>query len=173
MKKAFLIAFSSVLLLACSDIDNCSSDTNRTFVVLRFYDFETKESKSVGFRFIVEDSPYEYRFDADTTITPADTVTSGGEVTITPADTTIVSDSTVIGLPLNPLATEVTFLFDTDTIDHTLRLTYEKEYSIFDPDCDPSLVFVNIDTVRSTFDSTAIVGRVSNNQLATNFEIYL
>ncbi len=159
MKKAFFVAFSSVLWLGCSDINNCSSDLNRSFVVIRFFDFETKESKKVGFEFTVEDSPYQFVLAADTT------VDSDG-------DTTIVSDSTFIALPLNPLDTAATFLFETDTNDYVLQLRYDKSYTIFDPDCDPSLLFSGLDTLQSTFDSTALQGTTTNIQMQATVEVY-
>ncbi|MEP4496581.1 MAG: hypothetical protein ABJ019_08590, partial [Ekhidna sp.] len=115
----------------------------------------------------------------DTTITPADTTISDGDTTIIAADTiivlpdtTIVSDSTFVLFPLNPETGTTTFRFDSDTSNHVLELSYDVEYSIFDESCEPSLTFKNIDTVRHTFDSLAIPGRVTNRQLDTNVEIY-
>lgn len=186
MKKSWIIVFW-IFILACQDIENCGTDDSLDFIVVRFRDIETQESKTVGFRFSVDNSPYQWRFLADTTIVPSDTtivpadtsvvdgetVITPADTTIIPADTTIVSDSTFVLFPLNPDTETTTFRFDTDTSNHVMELSYEVEYSIFDPECEPSLTFKKIDTVRHTFDSLSIPGRVTNRQLSTNVEIFL
>ena len=160
MKKEYFILCFLVLLLGCNDIENCDADQNRNFIVVRFYDLETQESKKVGFTFTAENSPNRFVFAADTTISTA----SG--------DTTIISDSTVIGLPLNPEAGISTFYFDSDTSSHQIALSYLTEFSLLDPDCEPSLTFTNLDTVRQTFDSTVVVNSVTNIFVETNIEVY-
>ncbi|MEQ9466928.1 MAG: hypothetical protein RLN88_05915 [Ekhidna sp.] len=158
MKKLEIILFG-LLILSCQDIENCGTDDNRDFIIVRFFDFETKDPKVVGFTFTAENSPYQFRFLADTTVS-----TSG--------DTTIVSDSTFILLPLDPSTSSTRLLFDSDTTSHFIELSYDKEYSIFDPACEPSLIFLNIDTVGYSFDSLSIPGTVTNRQLSTNVEVY-
>ncbi len=154
----WIIAFW-MFILSCQDIENCETDDTLDFIVVRFSDIETQESKTVGFRFSVDGSPYQWRFPTDTTIVAG--------------DTTIVIDSTFVLLPLNPETESTTFRFDSDTSNHVMELSYDVEYSIFDPSCEPSLTFKNIDTVRHTFDSLSIPGRVTNRQLSTNVEIFL
>lgn len=171
--RYLVILFFGLMLLSCREDENCATDDSREFVVLRFYDLETKAVKSVGFRFIVDDSPYAWRFLADTTITIADTTIVNSDTTIVPADTTIVSDSTFVLLPLNPNDSSVIYRFTSDTSNHLLELRYDVSYSIYDPSCVPSLLFINIDTVRQTFDSTIVVGPATIRQLDTNVEIYL
>ena len=158
MKKLACILIGLVVL-SCQDIENCGTDDNLDFMVLRFFDIETQNPKTVGFTFTVDGSPYQFSFLADTT------VSSSG-------DTTIVSDSTFVLLPLNPLTPTTTLQFDSDTSSHLIELSYDPEYSIFDPKCEPSLTFKNIDTVQYTFDSLSIPGTVTNRQLDTNVEVY-
>lgn len=158
MKKLGIILFG-LIILSCQDIENCNTDDNRDFIIVRFFDLETKDPKVVGFTFTAENSPYRFRFLADTT------VSSSGV-------TTIVSDSTFILLPLNPSTNSTRLLFDSDTSSHFIELSYEKEYFIFDPDCEPSLTFFDIDTIGYSFDSLSIPGTVTNRQLSTNVEVY-
>jgi len=145
MSNRLLIIMSICTLLGCSDIDNCTSDSNTSFMVVRFFDFETKESKKVGFR-----------------------VSSTASTDLFGLST----DSLVIGLPLDPLDSTGLFLFDSDTNDYFLRVRYDASFSLFDSNCDPSLFFSGLDTLRSSFDSTAIIGTVTNRQLTANFEVY-
>jgi len=156
-KLAFI--FIGFIILSCQDIENCGTDDNLDFIILRFFDLETQNPKTVGFVFTADGSPYRFPFLADTSISSS-------------GDTTIVSDSTFVLLPLNPLSATTTLQFDSDTSSHLIELSYEPVYSIFDPDCEPSLTFKNIDTVRYTFDSLSIPGTVTNSQLSTNVEVY-
>lgn len=114
-------------------------------MVITFHDAETKTSKKSGFRI----------FEAGST-------TQFG----------LSDDSLAVGLPLDPMDTSLTFLFDTDTLDYTLKVRYDPEFSLFDPGCDPSLIFTGLDTLNSTFDSTAIIGRVTDRLLPKNIEVY-
>ncbi|GAB4233400.1 MAG: hypothetical protein Tsb0034_06630 [Ekhidna sp.] len=84
------------------------------------------------------------------------------------------TDSTGVGLPLDPERGSVTFHFDSvgTSVSYDLQVSYDTEISIFDPKCDPSFTFTNLDTVRQTFDSTVVVGTVTNRQLNTNVAIY-
>ena len=147
MKKGVLL-FMGWMLVACSDINNCDSDSNQTFMIVRFFDFESKSSQKISFQ-----------------ITDIETGTA-----FVPS-----TDSLAVGLPLDPLDTAVLFQFDLDTtagIDYVLHVRYDPVFSIFDPNCDPSLFFAGLDTLTSSFDSTAIHGVVTNRQLTTNFEVY-
>lgn len=146
MRKVIFLLFTA-LLLSCGDIDSCTSDSNQEFMILRFYDAETLAAKKVGFRISANESTLLFGFGTD-------------------------SDSLAIGLPLDPEDTTVLFHFDTDTIDHTLHVKYKTEISIFDPNCDPSVLFIGLDTLSSTFDSTAIIGTVTDRELTTNIEVY-
>jgi hypothetical protein len=159
VKKGIFILLLLPLTFACHDIDNCEVDPNLEVMIVRFFDLETKEAKKVGFVFTAENSPYQFVFAADTTVSSLGV-------------TTIVSDSTYIALPLNPETELLTFYFNSDTSSHELVISYNKEFSIFDPDCEPSLTFTNLDTVRQTFDSTVVVNRLTNRQFDTNIKIY-
>lgn len=143
--RLILIFLSVYVLVGCSDIDNCTSDSNTSFMIVRFFDFETKESKKVGFRVSTDESAELFG---------------------------LSTDSLAIGLPLDPLDTTVLFLFDSDTSDYSLQVRYNTDVSLFDPDCDASLFFSGLDTLNSSFDSTAIIGIVTNRQLTTNIEVY-
>ena len=114
-------------------------------MIIRFFDAESKSAKKVGFR-----------------VTETETNAAFG----------LSEDSLAIGLSLNPQDTSLSFLFDSDTNDYVLNVRYDTEFTIFDPECDPSLTFLNLDTLSSSFDSTAIRGTVTNRQLTTNFEVY-
>ena len=133
------------VFIACNDINDCDSDSNEKFMIIRFFDAESKSAKKVGFR-----------------VTETETNTAFG----------LSEDSLAIGLSLNPQDTSLSFLFDSDTNDYVLNVRYDTEFTIFDPECDPSLTFLNLDTLSSSFDSTAIQGTVTNRQLTTNFEVY-
>ena len=144
MRKVLFLLFA-VFTFACGDIDSCTSDSNQSFMILRFYDAETKAAKKVGFRVSANESLDLFG---------------------------LSTDSLAIGLSLDPEDTTVLFHFDTDTIDHSLELRYRTEISIFDTQCDPSVLFIGLDTLNSTFDSTAIIGTVTDRELTTNIEVY-
>ena len=144
MKKQTIILLASIVF-ACQDIENCDTDNNLDFMIVRFFDIETENAKKVGFVITAENSPFNFA---------------------------LSSDSTFVGLPLNPESPSTTFFFDTDTSHHELELGHDVSFSIFDPKCDPSITFTNLDTIRYTFDSLSIPGTVTNRQLSTNVEIY-
>lgn len=144
MKKGLLILFG-LLVFGCDDIESCTSDSNQSFMVVRFFDMESKTAKKVGFRVSTDESSTLYG---------------------------LSTDSLTIGLPLDPQDTSVMFLFDSDTNDYALHIRYDPIFTIFDPDCDPSLFFNQLDTLSSSFDSTAVIGTITNRQLTSNFEVY-
>lgn len=145
MKKLLFILGLFLLGISCRDIEDCNADENLNYVVLRFYDKETKGTRKIGFVTTEVSSPY--------TFVPT-------------------TDSTAIVLPLNPEDTVVQYLFDSDTLDFVLRFRYDREISIFDPECAPSISYSEIDTLNQTFDSLAITGTVANRQIDTHFEAY-
>ena len=116
-------------------------------MIIRFYDLETKETKKVDFAITAQNSPNIFL---------------------------LSEDSLFVTLPLNPQDTTNTFFFDSIINDQkdTLKVRYNTAFSIFNPDCEPSLQFINLDTINQTFDSTAVVGSQTNSQIATNIEIY-
>ncbi|MEO9482828.1 MAG: hypothetical protein ABJG47_05255 [Ekhidna sp.] len=145
MRKFGIILFA-LAILSCQEIENCGTDNNQDFMIVRFYDLESEASKKIGFTITAENSPYSF---------------------------TPFTDSTGVGLPLNPDDPTTTFFFDSDTSHFEVEISYtEKQVSIFDPACDPSYIFVGLDTVRQTFDSTVVVGTVTNRLIDTNVEIY-
>lgn len=160
---------------ACRDIDNCEADDNRDFMIIRFYESDTTSliSKNVNFSFLAEGAQtlismdsVDKVFDVDTTIY---------DIFLEAGDTLRIPEGNAVGLPLNAAADAIIYycVLPNLQISDTLQLSYFKEYSVFDPECSPSLTYVNIDTISQTFDSLAIVGRVTNRQLTTNIEIYL
>ena len=145
MKKLIIILLG-LAIISCQDIENCDTDDDQNFMVVRFYDLQSASSKKVGFTITAENSPYNFA---------------------------PFTDSTAVGLPLNPDDTTTTFFFDSDTSHFELEISYDqKQVSIFDPKCDPSYTYIGLDTVRQTFDSTVVVGTVTNRQLSTNVEVY-
>ena len=146
MKKLGII-FIWLSALSCQDIENCDTDDNWGIMIVRFFDFETKDAKKIGFAIGTGNIRYGESFFSE--------------------------DSTFIGLPLNPDQKTTTFYFESDTSRFELEMSYEDlEVSIFDPKCDPSYTFLGLDTVRYTFDSLSIPGTVTNRQLSTNVEVY-
>lgn len=148
MKK--LISILSVCLItACSDIENCDTNDDQSTMIIRFLDKETNAAKEVGFA-----------------------VRAGSLVLL---DGMSTEAYTGLALPLDPNSNQTTFTFDSigTSVNYELVMSHDVQVSIFDPDCDPSFTFINLDTVRQTFDSTVVVGTVTNRQLSSNVEIYL
>lgn len=165
MKKGLIILFIFSMISGCQDIDSCGADPNVNYMVIRFFDLETKEAKNIGFEIISDNPRVQFLIAPDTTIVEE--------------DTTIVNETEVLALPFNVEENTITYFFNSDTSNHELVIKYDKEFSIFDPDCEPSLTFTNLDTIRQTFDSTVIVSRVTqlladpDTELQiSNFEIY-
>lgn len=157
--KKFIFILVIGIFSACQDIENCDTNDEWRFIVVSFFSIEDNTPKAVDFSFTAENSPYIYSFLADTTITDG--------------DTTIVSDSTFILLPLNPETTTTTFFFDSDTASYMIEFSYDLQVSIFDEGCPPSISFMNLDTVRYSFDSLSIPGRITNRLIETNVEVFL
>lgn len=145
MKKLKLLLIG-IVGFSCQDIESCGTDDDLDVMIVRFFDLESQQAKKVGF-----------------------TIGSGNSIF---GEGFFSTDSTAVVLPLNPEVNETSFFFITDTSSHSLTMSYNKKVSIFDPKCDPSLTFVKLDTVRQTFDSTVVVGTVTNRQLTTNVEVY-
>ena len=147
MKKLAII-LTGLMVFSCQDIENCGTDDNRDFMILRFYDRETTASKKVAFQVSSGNIVYGEGFYSD--------------------------DSTAIGLPLNPNSLETTFRFDSvgTSVSYELTIGYVTSLEIFDPKCDPSFYYSNLDTLSHTFDSLSIPGTITNRQISTNVEIY-
>lgn len=143
--KKLLIILSFCAVAACNDIENCDANDELDFMVVRFFDKDTEQAKKMGFTITSSNSPYQF---------------------------VPFEDSTGVGLPLEPDAESTIFSFVSDTSSHQLVMSYDVQASIFDPKCDPSFTFLNLDTLSQTFDSTVVVGTVTNRQLSTNVEIY-
>jgi len=161
VKKLFLISLL-VAFSACNDIEDCDTDENLDFFILRFYDIESQSAQKVAFEVTSE-------------------VSNADETTIfLYGDCCYFSDSTGIALPLNPDAGLATFQFDSVGADvsYSLTVSYETNVSIFDEDCPPSFFFTALDSVNYTFDSLAIPVDFTTRQLITtttvnpNVEVY-
>lgn len=144
MKKLLIILLIGGMS-ACSDIENCDTNDEQDFMILRFFDLETQTTKEVGFTITGSDTPFQFE---------------------------PTTDFSAIGLPLNPSASSTGFVFTSDTSNFELVISYDLELSIFDDACDPSFVFSNLDTVSYTFDSLSIPGTITNRQLETNVEVF-
>ena len=143
-----LLAISCLIVLAaCQDIENCDTNDEQRFMILAFLDKETNAAKTVNFA-----------------------ITSGSTVLLNDPEASYSS----IGLPLDPNSESVTFLFDSvgTAVSYQLKIGYETQISIFDEDCDPSITFLNLDTIRYTFDSLSIPGTVTNRQIDTNVQVF-
>ena len=145
--KKLLFILSAFGVLACNDIENCEADENLDVMIVRFYNKGTKAAKKVGFTITADNSPYSF-----------------------PPFT----DSTGIALPLNPDAGQATFHFDSvgTDVSYDLVMSYDTELKIFDPKCNPSFYYSNLDTISYTFDSLSIPGTVTNIQISANVEIF-
>jgi len=146
--KKLVFILSLCFFASCNDIEDCGTNDELDFFVMRFYDLETKELKKVAFQ-----------------------VTSSGFIY---GEGFYSEDSTAIGLPLNPEEEQITYQLDSigTEVSYMLTLSYETNVSIFDPDCPPSFYYSSLDTVNHTFDSLAIPGTITNSQLSTNVEVY-
>lgn len=144
MKK---LVFILILIgaFACQDIESCAANDEQGFMILEFRDIESSQAKKVGF-----------------VIGSGNTTYSG----------IYSSDSTLVGLPLDPNSTETSFFFLTDTSSFDLTMGYETQVSIFDEGCDPSFTFMNLDTIQYSFDSLSIPGRITNRQIGTNVQVF-
>ena len=145
MKKLIFIlvvAFGS----ACQDIENCDTNDEWGFMFVQFLDKETNDVKPVRFTVFADD------------------------LTAFVPDTSYTS----LGLHLNPNAESVVFRFDSvgTAITFEMEISYETQFSIFDDDCDPSLTFVNLDTVRYSFDSLSIPTQITNRLIDTNVQVF-
>ncbi len=146
MRKTVVIVISvGVMFTSCRDIESCGNNPSLSFMTVQFFDKSTKVSKKVGFSI----SPVNQ-----------DTVFQ------------LAMDSLSVGLSLNSDDTVSAFIFDTDTTDYVLRVRYDVQFAIFDPACDPTVRFSELDTLSSTFDSTTVTGRFLDRQLSTNIEVY-
>ena len=145
-KSIYIIAL--MLLGACQDIENCDTNDEQGFMVVAFLDKESGAPVKAGFTITAAGSPYSF---------------------------TPFTDSTAVGLPLNPDAESVTFFFDSlgASVRYQLEISYETQVSIFDEGCDPSIIFTNLDTLSYTFDSLSIPGTITNRLIDTNVQVFL
>ena len=146
MKRLLVISIALICGISCNDIENCNADDNTSFLIVGYNNFKTKGGRSdVGFRVQEVNSPY--------------TISA-------------FVDSTAIGLPLNPEDTVVTYTFTTDSSSFQLQVRYDREFSVFDAACEPSITFTGLDTLTQTFDSLVIESRIANREIDTNLEVY-
>lgn len=147
---------------------------------MRFYELDTpiQLPKNVNFTFVLDGSnpgglPYGFPMDSVDKVFDKDTVIYGYELKA--GDTLRIPEGNAIALPLNAAADTVTYfcLLPDGQYTDTFRLKYGREFSIYDKDCDPSLTYINLDTVSQTFDSMVVSGNVTNIQISTNIEVYL
>lgn len=161
MKKLVFILLL-IFIAACNDIENCETDPNLDFFILRFYDLTSKEAQKVAFQ-VTSNGFFE-----------------GDPVTYIYGEGFYFSDSTGILLPLNPEEQTTSFQFDSigTNVSYSITLSYETNIFIFDPDCAPSFYYTALDSVNYTFDSLAIPVDFTTRQLITsttispNVEVY-
>lgn len=138
---------SFVGFCACQDIENCDANDEQRFMVVRFLEKESGQPKEANFSITDSGSPIEFL---------------------------ILEDLTGVALPLNPNSETATFFFDSleTNVHFELEMGYKTQVSVFDEACDPSFTFINLDTVRYTFDSLSIPGRITNRQIETNVQVF-
>ena len=144
--KKLLILFLVIVLGGCQDIENCDTNDEQAFMVVEFLDKESATPKKVGFLIGTGSTAYSGIYS---------------------------SDSTLAGLPLNPNTSETSYFFLTDTSNFELTISYETQVSIFDEGCDPSVLFMNLDTISYSFDSLSIPGTFTNRLIGTNVQVFL
>lgn len=143
-------------MVSCQEIKDCELQTRTDYAIVGFYQLVEgeKELDTLAFDLITEKNAGLYYL---TSI----------------ADT--VSDDTlsVIGLPLNPADTVVTYVFETDSVNYELTMVYTPHLRIYYEECDPVYSY-KLDTVYSSeFDSVAIYNRVMDKVVTSNVEVYL
>ncbi len=75
-------------------------------------------------------------------------------------------------LPLNINATQATYLFRKAGFDTTIVVSYQVQTSIIDDLCPPDVIFFNLDTLSTSFDSLVVTDKTLFQNSNANFEIY-
>lgn len=158
---------------ACRDIESCNADPARQELIIQFLSDTSGAIQNVNYSFLPAGSDVLFVFDSTYFVAEEDTIIYG---TFVPeGDSILLPEGNRAALDLDANRDSITYYFilPDGTIPDTLNLRYNREFSIYDPECPPSLTYVNIDTVSQTFDSLKIVGTVTDVQITTHIEIYL
>ena len=141
------ILFLSTLLWlnACLEEPDCVSSTTN-FVNLKFYSMENNQPDTL-------------------------TVT---RVTIAGSDSILAADQNIIQLtlPLNPIASQSTFIFDTELGTDTLTLTYKVSARLISEDCGVETIYSNLGYAKNDFDSIRFVNTILIENVKEDIQIY-
>lgn len=169
MKKLGIILLG-LIIISCQDLENCDTISETSFLFVELFDAtdSTERKLLYGYR-----SANEIIFQPDTTIEGTDTtIWKAGDTLILGNTGIILSQSPIVSLPLSIADNSSIFSFQTDTMDYSLSVSYQKEVSIFDPSCEPAVTLKNLNVLSHSFDSLSILNNQTNLLLGVNFEVY-
>lgn len=143
-------------MISCNEIKDCELETSTDFAIVGFYRFieDEKAFDTLVFDLIKEKNSDRFYISS----TELDEI----------ADDTI----SIVGLPLNPADTIVTYVFEREGVDHELTLVYTNHLRIYYDECDPVYSYKLDTAYGDQFDSVAIFNRVIDRAVASNVEIY-
>lgn len=143
------IIFICFLITGCTVVKDCELDENRKLALVEFYNYSdrTRIDTLIFNQVTSEDSPYLFYSE----------------------------DDVILGamyFPLNPEVNSSRFFLETDSMVYDLNFVYEREFSVYDVDCDPSIRFFNLNCTSLVFDSLVVVNPVLNREELTNVKVY-
>lgn len=158
-------------VISCNRIEDCEIESSQDFAIVQFFRADTtvKTPKEVSFNYIYEGNEQFYL-----TVINEDSMLVTSYRSPRPQDS-IVNDTTMIELflPLNPAENSVNYIFETDTSDIQLTMSYSKNIEIFYDECPPTFNYV-IDSVSSIgLDSVVTANKPVDRKIDVNIEIYL
>ncbi|RED98874.1 hypothetical protein [Marinoscillum furvescens] len=155
MKSGSFIVLGIWLLLACQEIKDCGLESSTDYAIAGYYvaDSAEKTPRVAKFNKVYEVGVSNYY--------------------ISNVEDTIADDSVqLVGLPVYDQAEQVTYIFETDSVDYELDILYKPHLRIYYDNCDPVFSF-KLDTVLSTtFDSVVVVNPALDRVVPENIEIY-
>lgn len=136
---------------ACDEVNECGVSPYSEEVYINFYDIETKGARSVSFNHM------DVEYGDGTILSLVDTTEAGG---------------TGYAFPLDLSQASTSFLFDTDTEDYDLLLSYNVKALIENPECGPTLRVTGISAESTAFDSVVVKVTELSKLVAPHVEIY-
>ncbi len=135
-------------MLGCNEVKVCNLDENRKLALVTFYIQPGEQADTLIFNRVISDrSPYFFYSDLDTLLGAA-------------------------FFPLNPEEDFTDFELETDSLTYDLSFTYQREFSVYNTDCDPSIRFFDLTGTSEIFDSVAIINPILNREQLINVEAY-
>ncbi|XOV92469.1 MAG: DUF6452 family protein [Bacteroidota bacterium] len=147
MEVRIILFFALIGMLSCNEIKECELDENRKFANIEFY----YAGSELPIDSLIFDEIYS---PASPYISLQDTFLGG------------------FGLPLDPAIDLTEYIFKTDSGEYNLSFTYQREFSVYSVDCDPSVKFYDLTCTSLSFDSIAVINPILNRDELTNVEVY-